>query len=86
MYLVTIIDVYSKKVLSWKLSNTMDAEFCVAALEEAILKYRIPCIFNSDQGSQFTSEAFLSVLQGYGIQISMDGEARALDNIYMERF
>jgi len=86
VYLVSIIDVYSRKVLSWQLSNTMDTYFCIAALEEAILKYGVPSIFNADQGSQFTSEAFLSVLQEHGIQISMDGKDRALDNIYVERF
>ncbi len=79
LYLVTIIDVYSRKVLSWQLSNTMDAGFCVAALEEAIRR-------NTDQGSQFSSAAFLTVLQGYGIQISMDSKDHVLDNIYVERF
>lgn len=86
VYLVSIIDLYSRKVLSWKLSNTMDASFCVAALEEAILKYGFQSIFNTDQGSQFSSDAFLSVLQAHGIQISMDSKDRALDNIYIERF
>jgi len=86
LYLVTIIDVYSRKILSFRVSNTMDAEFCVAALEEAILNYGIPCIFNTDQGSQFSSDAFLSILKDYDIQISMDGKNRALDNIYVERF
>ena len=86
VYLVTIIDLYSRKVLSWHLSNTMDEGFCVAALEEAIRRYGIPSIFNTDQGSQCSSEAFLAVLQGHGIQISMDSKERALDNIYVERF
>lgn len=85
VYLVAIIDLYSRKVLSWKVSNTMDTEFCVSALEEAIAQYGIPAIFNTDQGSQFTSEAFTSVLEKYGIQISMDGVGRAIDNIYIER-
>ena len=85
-YLVTIINVYSRKVLSWQLSNTIDAEFCVAALEEVILSYGIPYIFNTDQGSQLSSDAFLSILKDYDIQISMDGKNRALDNIYVERF
>jgi len=67
VYLVTIIDVYSRKVLSWQLSNTIDPEFCVAALEEVILSYGIPCIFNTDQGSQFSSDAFLSILKDYDI-------------------
>jgi len=86
VYLVTIIDVYSRKILSFRISNTMDAEFCVEALEEAILSYGIPCIFNTDQGSQFSSDAFLSILKDYDIQISMDSKDRALDNIYVERF
>ena len=86
VYLVTIIDLYSRKVLSWRVSNTMDAQFCVAALEEAIAYYGVPCIFNTDQGSQFTSEAFISVLESHGVRISMDSVNRALDNIFVERF
>jgi putative transposase len=86
VYLVTIIDLYSRKVLSWRVSNTMDAQFCVAALEEAIAHYGVPSIFNTDQGSQFTSDAFISVLEEHGIQISMDSVNRALDNIFVERF
>ena len=86
VYLVAIIDLYSRKVLSWRVSNTMDAQFCVAALEEAIAHYGIPSIFNTDQGSQFTSDDFLSVLEEHGIQISMDSVNRALDNIFVERF
>ena len=85
VYLVAIIDLYSRKVLSWTLSNTMDTEFCVAALEEAIARWGVPAIFNTDQGSQFTSEAFTSVLKAHRIKISMDGVKRALDNIYVER-
>ena len=85
VYLVVILDLYSRKILSWKVSNTMDTEFCVAALEEAITQWGIPAIFNTDQGSQFTSDAFLSVLESYGIRISMDSKHRALDNSYMER-
>jgi putative transposase len=85
VYLVAVIDLYSRKVLSWQLSNTMDVEFCVAALEEAIARWGVPAIFNSDQGSQFTSDAFISVLKSHGIAISMDGVTRALDNIYVER-
>lgn len=84
--LVAIIDLYSRKVLSWRVSNTMDAQFCVAALEEAIAHYGIPSIFNTDQGSQFTSDDFLSVLEEHGIQISTDSVNRALDNIFVERF
>jgi len=86
VYLTTIIDVSTRKVLSWRVSNTMDAEFCVAALEEAIQVFGVPAIFNTDQGSQFTSEAFVSVLKSHDIRISMDGKNRALDNIYVERF
>lgn len=86
VYLVMIIDLYSRKILSWSISNTMDAQFCIAALEEAITRFGIPGIFNTDQGSQFTVEGFLEVLERYGIRISMDAKNRALDNIYIERF
>jgi len=86
VYLAAIIDLFSRKILAWRISNTLDAEFCVAALEEAIALYGIPAIFNTDQGCQFTSDAFISVLEGHGIRISMDGVNRALDNIYIERF
>lgn len=85
VYLMAIIDLFSRKVLSWRLSNTMDTEFCVSALEEAIEVYGSPSIFNTDQGSQFTSERFTSILEKNGIQISMDGVGRAIDNIYVER-
>jgi putative transposase len=85
VYLVAIIDWYSRKVLSWRLSNTLDAGFCVDCLEEAITLYGAPAIFNSDQGSQFTSEAFTGVLLKHSITISMDGRGRALDNIFVER-
>jgi putative transposase len=73
MYLVAVIDWYSRKVLSWKISNSMEANFCIETLQEAIDKYGKPEIFNSDQGSQFTSDEFTNVLQNNGIQISMDG-------------
>ncbi|MBD9361511.1 IS3 family transposase [Methylomonas fluvii] len=85
VYLVAIIDWYSRKVLSWRLSNTMDAGFCVDCLAEAIKAYGTPEIFNSDQGSQFTSDAFTGVLIEHGVTISMDGRGRALDNIFVER-
>ncbi len=85
VYLVAIIDWYSRKVLSWRLSNTMDAGFCVDCLEEAIKLYGTPVIFNTDQGSQFTSDVFTGVLRGNGITMSMDGRGRALDNIFVER-
>lgn len=85
-YLVAIIDLYSRKVLAFRVSNTLDAEFCVAALEAAIARYGVPAIFNTDQGCQFTSEAFTGTLERHGIRISMDGVNRALDNIFVERF
>ena len=85
VYLAAIIDLFSRKVLSWRLSNTLDTEFCISALEEAIMTYGIPAIFNSDQGCQFTSEAFTDKLKSHEIRISMDGKGRALDNIFVER-
>jgi putative transposase len=84
-YLVAIIDWYSRRVLSWRVSNSMGAEFCVDCLEEALRIHGKPEIFNSDQGSQFTSEAFTGVLKKEGIFISMDGRGRAFDNIFVER-
>jgi putative transposase len=84
-YLVAIMDWASRKVLAWRLSNTLDASFCVDALEEAILKYGKPDIFNTDQGSQFTSDDFIGVLERNEIKISMDGKGRWLDNVYVER-
>jgi putative transposase len=86
VYLVAIIDVFSRKILSWRLSNSLDTEFVVAALEEAIQIFGVPAIFNTDQGSQFTSEKFTSILKNNRVQISMDSVGRALDNIYMERW
>lgn len=85
MYLVAVMDWYSRKVMSWRVSNTLDADFCVEALEDAIHHYGCPYIFNTDQGSQFTSEAFTSVLKSHRIQISMDGRGRFQDNIFIER-
>jgi putative transposase len=85
LYLVAVMDWHSRKVLAWRLSNTLDADFCVAALEEALSKYGRPDIFNTDQGSQFTSFAFTNVLQSHGIRISMDGRGRWLDNVFIER-
>jgi len=85
MYLVAIMDWYSRKVLSWRLSNTMDTSFCIDALTEAIEAYGAPEIFNTDQGSQFTSEAFTGVLSSHGIAISMDGRGRWMDNVFIER-
>jgi putative transposase len=84
-YLVVVIDWYSRRVLSWRISNSMDTEFCVNCLEEALRRYGKPEIFNSDQGSQFTSDAFTGVLKREGIAISMDGRGRVFDNIFVER-
>ena len=84
-YLVAIMDWASRRVLAWRLSNTLDASFCTEALEEAIMKYGTPTIFNTDQGSQFTSEAFTDILNTHGIRISMDGRGRWLDNVFVER-
>jgi putative transposase len=84
LYLVAIIDVYSRYVLSWKLSNTLDADFCVEALGEA-LRQGCPEIFNTDQGIQFTSEAFTGLLQKHGVRISMDGKGSYNDNLFIER-
>lgn len=85
LYLVAIMDWASRKVLSWRLSNTLDADFCVAALEDALTRYGRPEIFNTDQGSQFTSFVFISALKDAGIRISMDGKGRWMDNVMIER-
>jgi putative transposase len=85
MYLIAVIDWYSRYVLSWKLSNSLDASFCIEALEDAILYNGLPEIFNTDQGAQFTSEGFISILRTNGIKISMDGKGRVFDNIFIER-
>lgn len=85
LYLVAIMDWYSRKVLSWRLSNSMDADFCVEALEEALLIHGQPEIFNTDQGAQFTSTDFTSVLKSHEIKISMDGKGRWVDNVFIER-
>ena len=85
LYLVAIIDWASRAVLSWRLSNTMDTSFCLAALEEAFAKFGKPEIFNTDQGSQFTSAAFTGALAGHGVAISMDGRGRWMDNVFIER-
>ena len=84
-YLVAIIDWYSRKILSWKLSNSLDRSFCIEALNEALANNR-PDIFNSDQGCQFTSNDFTGILKEHGVNISMDGKGRALDNVIIERF
>jgi putative transposase len=84
-YLVAVMDWASRKVLSWRVSNTLDTSFCIEALEEALQKYGTPDIFNTDQGSQFTSLEFTNVLKNHGIQISMDGQGRWRDNVFIER-
>jgi len=84
-YLVAIMDWASRRVLAWRLSNTLDTSFCKEALEEAILRFGTPEIFNTDQGSQFTSDDFTGVLIANGIKISMDGKGRWMDNVFIER-
>jgi putative transposase len=84
-YLVAIMDWASRKVLAWRLSNTLDTSFCVEALQEALARYGVPEIFNTDQGSQFTSGAFTGILERHRINISMDGKGRWLDNAFIER-
>ena len=85
LYLVAIIDWASRAVLAWRLSNTMDVSFCLAALEEALAKFGKPEIFNTDQGSQFTSAAFTGAVTAAGAAISMDGRGRWMDNMFIER-
>ncbi len=85
LYLVAILDVASRKVLAWRLSNTLTTDFCLEALEEAMSKYGRPEIFNTDQGSQFTDEDWIAMLAGAGIAISMDGKGRWIDNVFIER-
>jgi putative transposase len=85
VYLVAVIDWYSRRVLSWRLSNTLDPSFCVEALEDALARFEPPEIFNTDQGAQFTAAAFTKILRDRGIAISMDGKGRCLDNVFVER-
>jgi putative transposase len=85
MYLMAVVDLYSRKVLNWSVSNTMDAEWCTEVLNQTIVLNGTPEIFNTDQGSQFTSESFTKVLTDNNIKISMDGKGRAIDNIFVER-
>ena len=85
MYLVAIMDWHSRRVLSWRVSNTLDTDFCIEAPEEALQRFGAPEIFNTDQGSQFTSEALIGVLKSHGIDISMDGKGRWVDNVFVER-
>ena len=85
MYLTVILDWYARRVLAWRVSNTLDAESCITALEEALARYGPPEIFNTDQGAQYTSEAFTAVLLAHGVHISMDGKGRWVDNVFVER-
>ena len=85
VYLIAVMDWYSRKVLSWRISNTMGTQFCVDALKDAMRKYGKPKIFNTDQGSQFTSNEFTQVLLDAKIKISMDGRRRWIDNVFIER-
>jgi putative transposase len=85
LYLVAILDIASRKVLAFRLSNTLTSDFCVEALQEALERFGAPEIFNTDQGAQFTSEAWLNVLKAAGCQISMDGKGRWVDNVFIER-
>ena len=85
VYLTVVLDWYSRKVLSWRVSNTMDTAFCLEVLDEALARYGTPDIFNTDQGSQFTSEAFTTRLKDKGIRISMDGKGSWRDNVFVER-
>ena len=85
LYLVAVMDWHSRKVLSWCLSNSLDTAPCIEALEDALVTHGTPDIFNTDQGCQFTSEGFTEVLKAHGIQISMDGKGRWMDNVFIER-
>lgn len=85
MYLVAVMDWHSRKILSWRVSNTLESEFCIEALEQALLRYGKPEIFNTDQGAQFTSRGFVGLLESHSIKVSMDGRGRVQDNIFIER-
>ena len=84
-YLVAILDLYSRKVLAFRVSNVMSSEFCIEALEEALARYGTPEIFNTDQGSQFTDDDFTAPLKAKGVRLSMDGKGRWIDNVFIER-
>lgn len=86
MYMAAIIDVHSRKILNWSISNSMNKEWCVELLNDTVEQYGVPEIHNSDQGSQYTSDLYINALKNHKIKISMDGRGRALDNIYIERF
>ena len=85
VYLVAIVDWFSRRVLAWRLSNTLDTDFCIAALDEALRRWGTPEIFNTDQGAQFTADDFVAVLKAKEVQISMDGKGRWMDNVFVER-
>jgi putative transposase len=85
LHLVAVMDRATRKVLAWRVSNTMDVEFCIEALEEALARFGRPEIFNTDQGSQFTSPRFTGLLQQAGVRLSMDGRGRWMDNVFIER-
>jgi putative transposase len=85
MYLVAVIDWHSRKILSWRVSNTLESDFCIEALQEALNRHGKPEIFNTDQGAQFTSNSFTQVLKDHGVSISMDGRGRCQDNVFVER-
>jgi putative transposase len=85
MYLVAVMDWYSRKILSWRVSNAMESDFCIQALQEALSRFGRPDIFNTDQGSQFTSKDFTGLLKEHQVKISMDGRRRCQDNIFIER-
>ena len=85
MYLVAVMDWYSRKILSWRVSNTLDTDFCIEAVEEAVSRHGAPEIFNTDQGAQFTSAGFTDLLKSHNVRISMDGRGRVQDNIFIER-
>ena len=86
MYMAAIIDVHSRKILNWSISNSMSARWCNEVLIDTIQQYGTPQIHNSDQGSQYTSDLYIATLKKHNIEISMDGKGRALDNVYIERF
>jgi putative transposase len=85
VYLAAVLDWATRKVLSWRLSNTLTTDFCLEAVEAAVQRYGVPEIFNTDQGSQFTSDNFVDLIQGHGIRLSMDGKGRWVDNVFVER-
>jgi putative transposase len=85
VYLAAVLDWSTRRVLSWRLSNSLSVDFCIEAVEEAIQRHGTPAIFNTDQGSQFTSQEFVGLIQGHGIRVSMDDEGRWVDNVFVER-